>query len=102
MNRYILGEMEKIFDTLKAHVDDDDKGRILNVKRHISPAGEAVPVCNFVRTALKKDISCASERLALFEFEEKRYLLLDEKFRDTLGEIGYEFEDDDSPITQGA
>ena len=54
MNRYILGEMEKIFDTLKAHVDDDDKGRILNVKRHISPAGEAVPVCNFVRTALKK------------------------------------------------
>ena len=38
-----LGEMEKIFDTLKAHVDDDDKGRILNVKRHISPAGEAVP-----------------------------------------------------------
>lgn len=32
MNRYILGEMEKIFDTLKAHVDDDDKGRILNVK----------------------------------------------------------------------
>ena len=102
MNRYILGEMEKIFDTLKAHVDDDDKGRILNVKRHISPAGEAVPVCNFVRTALKKDISCASERLALFEFEENRYLLLDEKFRDTLGEIGYEFEDDDSPITQGA
>ena len=102
MNRYILGEMEKIFDTLKAHVDDDDKGRILNVKRHISPAGEAVPVCNFVRTALKKDISCAAERLALFEFEENRYLLLDEKFRDTLGEIGYEFEDDDSPITQGA
>lgn len=102
MNRYILGEMEKIFDTLKAHVDDDDKGRILNVKRHISPAGEAVPVCNFVRTALKKDISCASERLALFEFEENRYLLLDEKLRDTLGEIGYEFEDDDSPITQGA
>lgn len=38
MNRYILGEMEKIFDTLKAHVDDDHKGRILNVKRHISPA----------------------------------------------------------------
>lgn len=32
MNRYILGEIEKIFDTLKAHVDDDDKGRILNVK----------------------------------------------------------------------
>lgn len=102
MSRYILGEMEKIFDVLKAHVDDDDKGRILNIKRHIKPAGDAVPVCKFVRTALEKEISCASEHFALFKFEENRYLLLDEKFRDGLSEIGFEFEDDDSPITQGA
>lgn len=38
MNRYILGEMEKIFDTLKAHVDDDDKGRILNGRITIGSA----------------------------------------------------------------
>ena len=102
MNRNILGEMEKIFDILKAFVDDDDKGRILNINRHITPAGEAVPVCKFVRTAIIKDIYCASERLALFIFEGNRYLLVNDKFRDTLSEIGYEFEDDDSPITQGA
>lgn len=102
MNRNILGEIEKIFDTLKAHVEDSDKERILNVKRHIKAIGDDTPVCDFVRAALKKDVYYASQFLVLFKFKDHSYLLVDEKFRDGLDEIGFEFEEDDSPIAQGA
>lgn len=101
MNRKILEEMEKIFDNLKSHVSDDDKGRILNVTRHITPAGDAKPVCEFVKSALEKDMYCSSQYLSLFKYREQRYLLLDEKFREGLSEIGFEFEDNDA-IIQGA
>lgn len=94
--------MEKIFDILKENVSEEDKGRILNVRRHICPKGDPHPICEFVKNAKFKSFYCASQNVTLFQFKEQQYLLLDENFRNELNTIGFEFEDDDGAIAQGA
>lgn len=101
MNRNILQTMGAIFDNLKDQVQDDDKSRIVNVDRHITPSGDPAPVCEFVKRASEKPVHCASESVCLFSFEDQLYLLLDERFQKTLSEIGFDFEDDEA-ILQGA
>lgn len=101
MNRNILSTMEGILEVLKGHVQNDDKNRIIDIKRHIKPSGAVEPVCEFVKSALVNPINCGPEPVCLFEYKGQRYLLLDERFRKLLSEIGLELEDNEA-IIQGA
>ena len=101
MGRNIVNEMDTIFKILEDSISDDYIHLVLNLRRHIKAQGDETPVCDFVSKAKIKTISCATERICLFEYKEQRYLLVEDKHSESLKEIGFEFESDIS-ITQGA
>lgn len=103
MNRNILTEMEEIFRRLIENVNDDNKHRIVDIKRHIeADDGLDEPVSHFVRRALKANFKNNFQFISMYEFEENRYLLFDKKYQDIIEKKSFHSEEENSVIFQGA
>lgn len=93
--------MASIFEELKSNVSDDDLALVVDVQRHIRAEGDETLVCNFVKSAKESLFSYNDQKGCIFEYKDQLYLLLEEKHYNSIINIGFEPETDET-IVQGS
>lgn len=101
MSRNVNDTMSRIFDVLIKFVDEDDMSRIVQTTRHIIADGDEVPVINFVKYSKIKIAIYNQLTIISFDYMDKKYILIQDKYSFEVQRIGLDFEID-SAIIQGA